>query len=407
MNGLVDQLIAERRAQGDAADTTDLLGRMLTGVDKQSGEGLPDDEHPRAVHHLPHRRARDDLGPAVLRDLLPAQEPGRPGPGAGRGRRGAGQRRRAPTFEQVHRLTYVRQVLDESLRLWPTAPGVQPLSLRGHRDRRPLRHPRGHPDHRARRRRCTGTRSSGGPTPRSSTPSTWRRAAGRACPPNVYKPFGTGQRACIGRQFALQEATLVLGMLLQRFELVDHRDYQLRIKTTLTVKPDDFHIQVRPRPDVRHRRAPAAPQPAQARPAPRRASRRRTARRRGPPRHAAAGAVRLQPRHRRVHRHPARPGGHRARLRRDPRRARRPRRRPARRTGPRSIVCSSYNGTPPDNAAAFCRWISRRRAGRRRRRRVHRVRLRQHRVGRDLPGGAHADRRAARGARRPPGAPAR
>ena len=43
MNDLVDRLIAERRAQGDAADTTDLLGRMLTGVDKQTGERLPDD----------------------------------------------------------------------------------------------------------------------------------------------------------------------------------------------------------------------------------------------------------------------------------------------------------------------------------------------------------------------------
>ena len=29
----------------------------------------------------------------------------------------------SPTFEQIHRLTYIRQVLDEALRLWPTAPG--------------------------------------------------------------------------------------------------------------------------------------------------------------------------------------------------------------------------------------------------------------------------------------------
>ena len=43
MNELVDGIIAERRAQGDAADNTDLLGRMLTGVDKQTGEGLPDE----------------------------------------------------------------------------------------------------------------------------------------------------------------------------------------------------------------------------------------------------------------------------------------------------------------------------------------------------------------------------
>ena len=42
MDDLVDRLIAERRAQGDAGDTTDLLGRMLTGVDRQTGEWLPD-----------------------------------------------------------------------------------------------------------------------------------------------------------------------------------------------------------------------------------------------------------------------------------------------------------------------------------------------------------------------------
>ena len=70
-----------------------------------------------------------------------------------------------------------------------------------------------------------------------------------AIPPNAYKPFGTGQRACIGRQFALQEAVLVLGMLLQRFELIKDPDYRLHTKMTLTVKPADFHIQVRRRAD--------------------------------------------------------------------------------------------------------------------------------------------------------------
>jgi cytochrome P450/NADPH-cytochrome P450 reductase len=68
-------------------------------------------------------------------------------------------------------------------------------------------------------------------------------------PPNAYKPFGTGQRACIGRQFALQEAVLVLGMLLQRFEFIKDPNYQLHAKVTLTVKPADFHIQVRRRTD--------------------------------------------------------------------------------------------------------------------------------------------------------------
>ena len=70
-----------------------------------------------------------------------------------------------------------------------------------------------------------------------------------AIPPNAYKPFGTGQRACIGRQFALQEAVLVLGMLLQRFDLIKDPTYRLHTKVTLTVKPADFHIQVSRRAD--------------------------------------------------------------------------------------------------------------------------------------------------------------
>src|SRR5207248_9874126 len=71
-------------------------------------------------------------------------------------------------------------------------------------------------------------------------PEHWARV-----PPNAYLPFGTGQRACIGRQFAMQEAILVLGMLLQRFEFIDFANYKLETKQTLTVKPDNFHIKVK------------------------------------------------------------------------------------------------------------------------------------------------------------------
>ena len=120
----------------------------------------------------------------------------------------------------------------------------------------------------------------------------------------------------------------MLGMVLQRFELVDHLDYQLKTKTALTVKPDDFHIQVRPRTGVRldrDTRRPPQPAPATAAAAPA-AGRRRPG---GQARHPAVGAVRLEPGHRRVDRHPARRRGHRARLRRHPGPARRPRRRPA------------------------------------------------------------------------------
>lgn len=61
--------------------------------------------------------------------------------------------------------------------------------------------------------------------------------------PSCWKPFGNGMRACIGRPFAWQEALIVTAILLQNFNFVlDEPSYQLRIKQTLTIKPEDFRI---------------------------------------------------------------------------------------------------------------------------------------------------------------------
>src|SRR5258708_21142010 len=54
----------------------------------------------------------------------------------------------------------------------------------------------------------------------------------------------------MGRQFAMTEGTLVLGLILQRFRLVDHTRYQLKIKESLTIKPEALVMRVRLRPDV-------------------------------------------------------------------------------------------------------------------------------------------------------------
>ncbi|MHA6796337.1 bifunctional cytochrome P450/NADPH--P450 reductase [Pseudonocardia bannensis] len=352
MAGVVDDLVRERRAQGDAGDTGDLLGRMLTGVDRQSGERLPD-ENIRAqcvTFLVAGHETTSGLLSFALYYLM--KNPG------------VAERARAevdevlgatarPTYEQVHRLAYVAQILDETLRLWPTAPGfnraplqdtviggryaigkgtpVTVLSLMLHRDP-----------------------SVWGPDAEEFDPDRMALERKAALPPHAYKPFGTGQRACIGRQFALQEAVLVLGMLLQRFEFIDHLDYRLRTKTTLTIKPDDMRIQVRRRPGRPIDRpvavAPPAARAEQAVPA---AGPVPTANRHGTPLHVLFGsnlgtaegiATRL-----------AREGTERGYavtlgalddhvddLPGD---------------GATVLVCSSYNGTPPDNATAFCGWL--------------------------------------------------
>ncbi|KAF7535706.1 hypothetical protein G7Z17_g13162 [Cylindrodendrum hubeiense] len=67
--------------------------------------------------------------------------------------------------------------------------------------------------------------------------------------PNCWKPFGNGKRGCIGRPFAWQEAILAMAMLFQNFNFTMHDpNYQLQIKETLTLKPDNFEM----RASLRH-----------------------------------------------------------------------------------------------------------------------------------------------------------
>jgi cytochrome P450 / NADPH-cytochrome P450 reductase len=248
MASLVDDLIRKRRAMGDAADNTDLLGRMLTGVDKQTGLNLPDENiRAQCITFLVagHETTSGLLSFAIYALLEHPEYLKRASEEVDRVLGGT----RQPTFDQVHELTYVRQVLDEVLRLWPTASGFrrharedtvigdgryaipQDLAMM-------VFSPMLHRD-----------KSIWGEDAEEFNPDHTTPERMSTIPPNAYKPFGTGQRACIGRQFALQEATLVLGMLLQRFELIKDPNYRLHTKVTLTVKPADFYIQVRRRTD--------------------------------------------------------------------------------------------------------------------------------------------------------------
>jgi cytochrome P450 / NADPH-cytochrome P450 reductase len=353
MNDLVDRLIAERRAQGAAADTTDLLGRMLTGVDR-NGDHLPDENiRAQCITFLiaGHETTSGLLSFAVyylMNDPVVLERARAEVDGVLGGTA-------EPTFEQVQRLRYVRQVLDETLRLWPTAPAFNRYpyedTVVGGRYALPAHTPVTVLTPALHRQE-----SIWGPDAAVFDPAHVAPERLAALPPNAYKPFGTGQRACIGRQFALQEAALVLGMLLQRFEFVDHLGYELRTKVTLTVKPDDFHIQVRPRPGVRIDRADQAPAdttPVAADATAPFAEPALTVARHGTRLTVLFGsnlgtaesiATRL-----------AQEGTERGfdvtvgpldehvgDLPRD---------------GALLVVCSSYNGTPPDNAAAFCRWL--------------------------------------------------
>jgi cytochrome P450/NADPH-cytochrome P450 reductase len=244
MQDTVQGILAERRASGDPGE--DLLGQMLVGKDKD-GKPLPDHNIvSQCITFLiaGHETTSGLLSFAISYLLTAPDVVARAqaevdevlGTDLGV----------APTAAQIGKLTYVTQILQETLRLWPTAPAFtrQPLddttvggyefragtpivalSLMLHRDT-----------------------AIWGDDAWEFNPDHFAPERQDSRPPNAYKPFGSGVRACIGRQFALQEAILVLAMVLQRFELVDHAHYQLKIKESLTLKPDGLTIQVRPRP---------------------------------------------------------------------------------------------------------------------------------------------------------------
>ena len=150
-----------------------------------------------------------------------------------------------PAYGDIAKLRYVRAVVDEALRLWPTAPGYLRVArkdtLLGGRYRikqgqwvlvlLPLlqRDPQVWPD------------------PERFDPDRFApgQSKNRA---HAYKPFGTGQRACIGRQFALHEAVLTLAMILHRYDLTPEDGYQLRISESITLKPRGFRLALGKRP---------------------------------------------------------------------------------------------------------------------------------------------------------------
>lgn len=347
MNKLVDDIVRERRRGGGEQAQKDLLNFMLAGVDKVTGESLSDENIRYQINTFliaGHETTSGLLSftlyyllnnPDVLKKAYAEVD------------EVLGNNIAAsPTIAQIGQLEYTRAILMEALRLWPTAPA---FSLAPYEDEviggkykikkgtfTTVLIPSLHRD-----------KAYWGDNPEEFNPDNFLPDAEASRPDHAYKPFGNGKRACIGRQFAIQEAVLVLGMILQRFDLYDHKNYQLKIKETLSLKPDGFTIKVKLREG--RERVPVQAETAEN------ATATEAARR---PKHGtkltvlygsnlgtAEGFARdiaqsgdingfdtvLAPLDDYVGKMPT--------------------------EGAVLIVCASYNGAPPDNAVDFCEWL--------------------------------------------------
>jgi len=343
MYGITDELIARRRKVPPEDAPRDLLGLMLGARDPLTGERL-DDTNIRyqlvtfliaghettsgllsfAVHLLLQHpevlaRARDQVDAVLGAEM--------------------------PRFDDLGRLGYIDQVLRETLRLYPTAPAfaVHARHDTTLADRYPFKRgdvalvlaPTLHRD------------PAVWSDPERFDPDRFEPEARQRLPEKAWLPFGSGQRACIGRAFALQEATLVLAMMLQRFELSEPSPYTLKIKETLTLKPAGLQLRARiRRPVSRSLSTRPAEATAAAAAAPSAAfhgtpllllygsnsgASEAFARRIASDGQARGYAARVMPLDDATGRLP--------------------------REGATVIVTASYNGQPPDNARAFCAWL--------------------------------------------------
>lgn len=255
VDGLLDDIIASRRADGHRAATpaeeADLLGIMLDTPHPETGARLDDVNIRHQILTFLVAGHETTSGALSFALYYLAQDPALLARAHEEVDRILGDDPDAePTFEQVAKFRLLRRVLDEGLRLWPTAPAF------------------------TRSPRETTTLSTGHVMRPQDwaivvlpmvhrDPAVWgddadrfdpdrflpERSRGRAA--RTYKPFGTGERSCIGRQFALHEAILVLARLLHRYDVAADPSYELKVSERLTLMPVGFELDLTRRTPAR------------------------------------------------------------------------------------------------------------------------------------------------------------
>lgn len=250
MHEVADQVIAHRKAHPLPDGQTDILDTMLSAQDPTTGERLSDENvrYQMVTFLIAGHETTSGLLSFTLYELLKNPDVLE----AARAKVDEVLGDRFPTYADLSELGYLDQILRESLRLWPTAPAfglhsLEPTTIGG-RDGGPsyaiepqdtvlVLTPSLHRD------------PAVWADPERFDPQRFSFERAQQIPANAWKPFGNGQRSCIGRGFALQEAQLVLALMLQRFDIaLADPDYELAIKETLTLKPEGLFARFTVRP---------------------------------------------------------------------------------------------------------------------------------------------------------------
>ena len=227
---VVYQIIADRRQT--RRDEPDLLSMFLAARDDETGAGMTDRQlRDEVVTMLLAGHETTSLALSWTYYLLSQH------PGAGRSieeevDREIGSAR--PTFAHIERLTFTRRVLEESLRLYPPAWGFSRRAL-GDDEIGGYRIPKGSlvfliPFVVHRRPKLW-------PDPDRFDPGRFAPEHESTRPRFAYIPFGGGPRGCIGNQFAMLEAQLIVATIAQRYRIELVPDQDIRPEPLITLRP--------------------------------------------------------------------------------------------------------------------------------------------------------------------------
>ena len=235
LNEIVFGIIKSRRHQPDRHD--DLLAMLLSACDEETGRGMTDQQlrdevmtifvagHETTANAMSWLTCLVSQHPEVEEKLIAEIDARWPAEGL--------------TPANLVGLAYTRQVIEESLRVYPSIWSIG--------------------------RRCTEADEIGGfhipagmnvvvpifhyhwserywKDPRRFDPDRFAPDRRPAADSMIYFPFGAGPRSCIGNHFALQELMIMTAMF--------YRHFTFRLETSFHVEPDPL-ITLRPRNGMR------------------------------------------------------------------------------------------------------------------------------------------------------------
>ncbi|MFN3650932.1 MAG: cytochrome P450 [Armatimonadota bacterium] len=215
LDDVVYGIIRERRAApAEAAERHDVLTLFLQARDEETGEGMSDLELRDEVMTMLMAGHESTAVTLSWVWYLLAMHPHMQEKLRAEIDRALGGRR--PTWDDLARIPYARMVVEETLRLYPTVwalsrQAIQDDEIGGYRiPAGGYATPCAWVIHR---------RPDLWPEPDRFQPERFDPERAPERHRFAYFPFGGGPRKCIGSQFALAEAQLVLITLLQRFEV--------------------------------------------------------------------------------------------------------------------------------------------------------------------------------------------